>query len=91
MPPDSRKQVRGLCYAKAEAVSHDAKRVFGALLDTKWLAGTVVQVINHRPEGSKRATTYILAKYKIGNTEYEKSIPLQSLKAQLLTMVRFHP
>jgi len=82
-PPDSRKQVGGLCHAKAEAVSHDAKLVFGALLDTKWLTETVSEVINHQPEGLKRATAYILAKYKIGNTECEKSIPLQSLKAQL--------
>jgi len=82
-PPDSRKHVGGLCYAKADAVTHDAKRVFGAGLETTWLAGTVKEVINHRPEGSKRATTYVLAKYKIGNKEYEKSIPLQSLKAQL--------
>jgi len=82
MPPDSRRQVGGLCWAKAEAATHDAKRVFGAALDTTWLAGTVLKAINHKPENAKRATTHILAKHKVGNKEVEKSIPLQSLKAQ---------
>jgi len=81
-PTDSRRQVGGLCYAKAEAVTHDAKRIYGALLDEKWIAGTVTKVVNHRPTGSKRSTTYIIAKYKIGNKEHTKSIPLQSLKPQ---------
>jgi len=82
-PPDSCKQVGGLYYARAEQISHDAKRVFGAGYDKKWIAGTVVEVVDHRPSGSKRSTTYIIAKYKIGNKEYQKSIPLQYLKAQL--------
>ena len=81
-PPDSRRQVGGLCYAKADAVSHDAKRIYGAGLDETWIAGTVTEVVNHRPTGSKRSTTYIIAKYKVGNKEYTKSIPLQSPKAQ---------
>ena len=81
-PPDSRKQVGGLCYAKADAVSHDAKQIYGVLLDEKWLAGTVLEVLQHKPENAKRATTWIKAKYKIGNKEYVKSILLQSLKPQ---------
>lgn len=83
MAPDSRKQVGGLCYARAEAVSHDAKRIYGASYKETWVAGTVTEVVDHRPTGSKRNTTYIIAKYKIGNKEYQKSIPLQSLKSQL--------
>jgi len=81
-PPDSRKQVGGLCYAKAEAVSHDAKRIYGVLLDETWLPGTVMEVIQHKSVNAKRATTWIKAKYKVGAKECEKSIPLQSLKAQ---------
>jgi len=43
----------------------------------------MLEVIQHRLDNAKRATTYILAKCKVGNKEYEKSIPLQSLKSQL--------
>jgi len=82
-PPDSRKEVGGLCYAKAEAATHDAKRIFGAGVGDKWIQGTVTEVINHQPTRSKRATTYILADYNVGNKVYNKSIPLQLLKAQL--------
>jgi len=80
-PTDSRKEVRDIRCAKAEAVSRDAKRIYGVLLSETWLQGTVLEVINHKPDNAKRNTTYIRAKYKIGNKEYEKSIPLQSLKA----------
>jgi len=82
-PPDTRRIVDGLCYAKAEAVTHDAKRIYGAATSETWLPGTVLEVINHKPDNAKRATTYILAKYKVGNTEHEKSIPLQSLRANV--------
>jgi len=82
-PPDSRREVGGLCYAKAEAITHDAKRIYGAGVGEKWIPGTVKEVINHRSTGSKRCTTYIIADYKVGNKVYSKSIPLQSLKAQL--------
>lgn len=81
-PPDSRKMIGGLCYAKAEAVSRDAKRIYGVLLPETWIPGTVMEVINHKADNAKRATTYIKAQYKIGNKIHEKSIPLQSLKAQ---------
>jgi len=83
-PTGSRRQVGGLCCAKADAVSHDAKQIYGAGLDETWIAGMVTKVVNHRPTGSKRSTTYIVAKHKVGNKEYKKSIPLQSLKAQAL-------
>ena len=82
-PPGTRRIAGCLCFAKAQAVTHDVKRIYGAATSETWLPGTVSDVIQHRPDNAKRATTYILAKYKVGNKEYEKSIPLQSLKAQL--------
>jgi len=80
-PTDSRREVGGICHAKAEAVSRDAKRIYSVLISETWRQGTVLEVINHKPDNAKRNTTYIRAKYKIGNKECEKSIPLQSLNS----------
>jgi len=80
--PDSRKQVGGICFAKAEAVSHDAERICGAGIGKMWLPGAALEAINHRSDNAKQATAHIRAKCKVGNKEVEKSVPLQSLKAQ---------
>jgi len=82
MPPDSRREVGGLVWAKAEAVSRDAKRVYGAAVSEKHLMGTVLEVSVAKPDGAKRAVTYITARYKIGDTEKDKKLSLQTLKAQ---------
>jgi Transposase IS4 len=82
MPPvDTRRCVGGFVWAKAEAVSRDAKRVYGRELDNTWLRGTVLEVLtNKRNESSKRTTTYIKARYMVGRMEKEAIIPLASLK-----------
>ena len=83
MPQDSRKVVGGAVWAKAEAVSHDCKRIYGALSSKTWLEGLVQEVIVSRPAGSKRATTYIKALFVIGTgNAKEKVLPLQSLKSE---------
>lgn len=82
MSPPRQQQACGP-YAKAEQITHDAEHVFGAGHDKKWVTGTVVEVVDHRPSGSKQSTACIIAKCKIGNKECQKSIPLQSLKAPL--------
>lgn len=82
MAPDPRKVVGGSVWAKAAAVSHDCKRIFGQVLDRTWLRGTVLQVDSITNDGAKRATTYIKASYNVGNNEWIKSIPLQSLKGE---------
>ena len=78
--PDTRRQVGGDVWAKAEAVSREAKRVYGAAISRTWVRGTVLEVIIQRNEGSKRATTMVKASYMIGNMEKVACIPLQSLK-----------
>ena len=78
--PDPRRQVGGHVWAKADAVSKECKRVFGAAVSRTWLQGTVVEVISQRNEGAKRATTMIKACYTVGHMEKLVCIPLQSLK-----------
>jgi len=84
VPPDSRREVGGLVWAKAEAVSHDCKRIYGAGIVDKWLPGTVLEVISKKSPQAKRATTYILARYKCVETSKDVAIALQSLQAQNL-------
>ena len=78
--PDTRRQVGGDVWAKAEAVSREAKRVYGAAISRTWVRGTVLEVIIQQNEESKRATTMVKASYMIGNMEKVACIPLQSLK-----------
>ena len=46
---DTRQVVGGVVWAKAEAVSHDAKRIFGAALSKTWLCGKVLSVEKRGP------------------------------------------
>jgi Transposase IS4 len=77
---DSRRVVGGSVFAKAEAVSKDCKRIYGALLGSTWLKGTVLEVISRRSEHAKRSSTYIKAKFMVGNTEKVTVLSLQTLK-----------
>ena len=80
--PDTRKIVGGVVFAKAEAVSHDCKRIYGgAGLSKKRLRGTVLEVLSRKGDGAKKSTTYIKALYKVGTNDKEKILALQSLKA----------
>jgi len=82
-PPDSRREVGGITWAKAEAVSKDCKRICGAGIKDKCIMGTVMQVFRHKKhEKSKRTTTYVKALYKFGDSQKEKSLSLQTLLAQ---------
>jgi hypothetical protein len=81
---DTRTTVGGFCWAKAEAVSHDSKRIFGAALAKTWLKGKVVSVSRRLGnDQAKRQTTFVTAEYLIGEKVYTKEIPQQSLKASL--------
>jgi Transposase IS4 len=79
---DTRRVVGGSCWAKAESVSHDAKRVYGGKSESTWLKGTVLEVISRRPEGAKRSVNYVKASYMVGNAEKVKILSLQVLKAK---------
>jgi len=69
-------------WAKAEHVSHDAKRIYGANIKKTWLHGQVVSIKQKKKDPlSKRAVTYINAIYSVGRSAKTKEIPLQSLKA----------
>jgi Transposase IS4 len=80
MPPDPRRVVGGFAWAKALHVSKDARRIYGVDVDRKWLRGTVLEVITSRPEGSRRATTMVKARFQVGNTEKVKCINLAQTK-----------
>ena len=75
-------QVGGLCCAKADDVVHAAEQICGAQLDDKWLT-TMLEVLQHKLEKAKRATTWIRAKCEVVNKECEKSILLPLLKPHL--------
>ena len=77
---DPRRIVGGSVWAKATAVSNDSRRIYGVDADKHWLRGEVVEVLVSRPEGARRATTLIRAKYKVGESEKEKILGLAQLK-----------
>jgi Transposase IS4 len=79
--PDLRRVVGGSVWARAEAVSRDAKRIYGSEVGNTWLHGTVLEVLTGRKNATaKRATTYVKATYHCGNTEKVVTLPLQVLK-----------
>ena len=88
MAPDSRRVVGGTAWAKATHVSRDARRIYGAEVDKKWLRGTVIEVMTSRPEGSKRATTMIKARFQVGDTEKVKCINLAQTKKEDPNMIQ---
>lgn len=45
---DTRQVVGGVVWAKADSVSHDSKRIFGAALSKTWLLGKVLSVEKKR-------------------------------------------
>jgi hypothetical protein len=42
MPLDPRRVAGGTLWARAESVTHDAKRIYGAALPRTWVRGTVI-------------------------------------------------
>ena len=45
-PRDARQQVGGTVWVKAEMVSREAKRVYGAAVGRTWLPGKVLEVFS---------------------------------------------
>ena len=83
MPPvDPRRVVGGSVWAKATAVSNDSRRIYGVDADKHWLRGEVVEVLVNRPEGARRATTLIRARYKVGDSVKDKILGLFQLKKE---------
>ena len=79
--PDPRRDIGGSVWARAEAVSKDAKRIYGTESGTTWLRGVVLEVLTQRKNASsKRSTTYVKATYMCGNTQKITILPLQVLK-----------
>ena len=77
---DSRKVIGGSVWAKATAVSKDCKRIYGALIESTWLEGTVVEVYSEKKDGAKKSTTKVKAMFTVGETQKTMSFALQSLK-----------
>ena len=83
MPPaDPRRIVGGSVWAKATAISNDSTRIYGVDADKMWIRGEVMDVLVNRPEGARRATTLIKAKYSVGNSEKVKILGLGQLKKE---------
>ena len=83
MPPiDPRRIAGGSCWAKSTSVSNDSRRIYGVEASKMWLRGTVIEVMNIRPEGGQRSTTWIKAKYHVGNAEKIKLINIAQLKKE---------
>jgi hypothetical protein len=80
MPADPRRVPGGTVWARAESVTHDAKRVYGALLATTWLKGTVIA---HTSELRNPTSRRVLASFNIGNSLYNKKLPLAVTEATL--------
>ena len=79
-PPDQRRVVGGTCWAKAEAVSKNCKRIYGAALDSTWLEGKVIKVESRRKTPTGKPVTYVCATFTVGREEKDAWFPLQSLK-----------
>ena len=79
---DPRRVVDGSVWAKATAVSNDSRRIYGVEVDKLWIHGTVLEVLVSRPDGARRATTLIKAKYMIGTSEKVKVLGLGQLKKE---------
>jgi Transposase IS4 len=69
-------------WAKSTAVSRDCKRIYGVECDKIYLRGIVMEVLIHRPEGARRSTTLIKAKYTVGDGERVKVINIAQLKKE---------
>ena len=78
--PDPRKTIGGSVWAKAAAASHDCKRIYGTAIATTFLRGVVLEVTSVRNDGAQRATTYVKARYQVGNGTKDIALALQSLK-----------
>jgi len=79
---DTRRVVGGYARAQSDAVSRDAKRIYGSKLNTTWLQGTFLEVQSCKKNAaSKRPTTYVKARYMCGDAEKEATLSLQVLKA----------
>ena len=77
---DPRRIVGGTVWAKTTAVSRDCKRIYGVECDKIYISGVVLEVLNHRPEGARRSTTLIKAKFQVGDGERIKVINVAQLK-----------
>lgn len=82
MTADPRRVVGGAVWAKADAVSKDCKRIYGAQIKNKWLRGEVLEIKSLLKDGGKRPTTYIEALYTVGSKAKIKLLSLQTLKAE---------
>ena len=83
MAPDQRRVVGAKVTARATHVTSPAEcgRQYGGGAKSKWLIGTVLEVLVIRQPGGKRASTKIKAEYELGGGHKKvKIIPLQSVK-----------
>jgi hypothetical protein len=53
MPVDPHKVVGGTVWANVLHALKRSRGIYGLLVDSKWLQGTVVEVITNRAEGAK--------------------------------------
>lgn len=84
MVPDPRKSLGAHVHAKATAVMHEssAQRRFGSVWKTHTVPG-IVEAINVRPGTGKsnRKTTYITARFFLGDSNKEKAVHAQEINS----------
>ena len=81
-PPDTRRVVGGICWAKATSVSNDSRRIYGVDAGKIWLRGTVLEVLSVRAEGAQRSSTLVKATYTVGRVEKVKLLNIAQLKKE---------
>jgi Transposase IS4 len=77
---DPRRVVGNPVWAKALHVSRDCRRIYGADVDKLWIQGIVLECMISKPDGARRSTTLVKAKYTVGNGERVKIINISQLK-----------
>jgi hypothetical protein len=63
-------------------VSRDCRQIYGADVDKLWIQGTVLECMISKPDGARRTTTLVKAKYTVGNGEQVKIINISQLKKE---------
>ena len=81
-PPDTRRVVGGICWAKATSVSNDSRRIYGVDTGKIWLCATVLEVLSVRAEGAQRSSTLVKATYTVGSVEKVKLLNIAQLKKE---------
>jgi hypothetical protein len=88
-PVNPHKVIDGFVWAKALYVSDWLREIYGSLVESKWLKGTVVEILSNRGKVlvAKRVATVIKAVNTVGTSESTRTLNLQILKSSKPSVV----